>query len=76
MFGKYLPPPQTLRGFEAAARLGSFTGATNELAVTQGAVSTSGTWSKGWNHRYFFPRLAELNRLLRLIVSPCMCDKA
>jgi DNA-binding transcriptional LysR family regulator len=39
MFGQDLPPLQTLRAFEAAARLGSFTDAANELAVTQGAVS-------------------------------------
>jgi LysR family glycine cleavage system transcriptional activator len=34
-----LPPLATLRPFEAAARLGSFTAAANELALTQGAVS-------------------------------------
>lgn len=39
MFGKDLPPLQTLRAFEAAARLSSFTRAANELAVTQGAIS-------------------------------------
>lgn len=34
-----LPPLQTLRAFEAAARLASFTRAAHELALTQGAVS-------------------------------------
>ena len=34
-----LPPLQTLRAFEAAARLSSFTRAATELSVTQGAVS-------------------------------------
>jgi DNA-binding transcriptional LysR family regulator len=39
MVGKDLPPLQTLRAFEAATRLGSFTRAAHELALTQGAVS-------------------------------------
>ncbi len=34
-----LPPLQTLRAFESAARLASFTRAADELAVTQGAIS-------------------------------------
>ncbi len=34
-----LPPLNALRAFEAAARLGSFTKAADELAVTQGAIS-------------------------------------
>lgn len=34
-----LPPLQSLRAFEAAARLQSFTRAADELSVTQGAVS-------------------------------------
>jgi len=34
-----LPPLQTLRAFEAAARLTSFTRAAHELSVTQGAIS-------------------------------------
>ncbi|HTH75541.1 MAG TPA: LysR substrate-binding domain-containing protein [Trinickia sp.] len=34
-----LPPLQTLRAFEAAVRLESFTRAADELALTQGAVS-------------------------------------
>lgn len=36
---KLLPPMSALRAFEAAARLGSFTVAADELGVTQGAVS-------------------------------------
>lgn len=36
---KLLPPMTALRAFEAAARLGSFTLAADELFVTQGAVS-------------------------------------
>jgi DNA-binding transcriptional LysR family regulator len=35
----HLPPLQTLRAFEAAVRLNSFTRAADELALTQGAVS-------------------------------------
>lgn len=38
MLGR-LPPLQTIRYFEAAARLGSFKAAATELNVTQGAVS-------------------------------------
>ncbi len=34
-----LPPLQTLRAFEAAARLASFTRAAGELSITQGAIS-------------------------------------
>ena len=34
-----LPPLQTLRAFEAAARLGSFTTAARELNISQSAVS-------------------------------------
>src|SRR3546814_12757612 len=36
---KSLPPPNSLIYFEAAARLGSFTLAADELGVTQAAVS-------------------------------------
>ena len=36
---KLLPPMAALRAFEAAARLGSFTVAAEELGVTQGAIS-------------------------------------
>ena len=36
---KFLPPIQTLQAFEAVARLGSFTLAADELALTQSAVS-------------------------------------
>jgi len=36
-----LPPLATLRPFEAAARLGSFTAAADELALTQGAIRLS-----------------------------------
>lgn len=36
---QHLPPLQTLRVFEAATRLESFTVAANELGLTQGAVS-------------------------------------
>ncbi len=39
MAGRPLPPLQTLRAFEAAVRLRSFTRAAGELALTQGAVS-------------------------------------
>lgn len=36
---RFLPPIAALRAFEAAARLGSVTGAARELDLTQGAVS-------------------------------------
>jgi len=36
---KYLPPMSALRGFEAAGRLGSFSEAAEELAMSQSAVS-------------------------------------
>ncbi|MBV7481700.1 LysR substrate-binding domain-containing protein [Bordetella sp. BOR01] len=39
MASRHLPPLQTLRAFEAAVRLRSFTRAADELALTQGAVS-------------------------------------
>jgi LysR family transcriptional regulator, glycine cleavage system transcriptional activator len=39
MMGRRLPPLNSLRAFEAAARHGSFTGAAKELGVTQSAVS-------------------------------------
>ena len=35
---EHLPPLKSLRAFEAAARLGSFTVAARELSLTQGAV--------------------------------------
>ena len=34
-----LPPPNAIKALEAAARLGSFTRAAEELSVTHGAVS-------------------------------------
>ena len=36
---KHLPPLKSLRAFEAAARVGSFTDAAKELSLTQGAIS-------------------------------------
>lgn len=36
---KHWPPLGTLRGFEAAARLGSFHKAAEELHLTQSAIS-------------------------------------
>ena len=36
---EHLPPLKSLRAFEAAARLGSFTAAARELSLTQGAIS-------------------------------------
>jgi LysR family glycine cleavage system transcriptional activator len=39
MVSRRLPPLNALRGFEAAARLGSFARAADELALTQSAVS-------------------------------------
>jgi LysR family glycine cleavage system transcriptional activator len=37
--GRKLPPLNALKGFEAAARLSSFSGAAKELFVTHGAIS-------------------------------------
>ncbi|ASL46801.1 Glycine cleavage system transcriptional activator [Burkholderia sp. AD24] len=39
LISSHIPPLQTLRAFEAAVRLRSFTRAADELALTQGAVS-------------------------------------
>ena len=42
-----LPPLNALRAFEAVVRLGSVTGAADELHVTHGAVSRPGTAAAG-----------------------------
>jgi len=39
MIGKKLPSIQTMRALEAVARLGSFTAAADQLALSQGAIS-------------------------------------
>jgi DNA-binding transcriptional LysR family regulator len=43
MSRSHLPPLNAIKAFEAAARLGSFTRAADELNVTHGAVSRHST---------------------------------
>ncbi|MBN3785443.1 transcriptional regulator GcvA [Burkholderia sp. Ac-20353] len=51
-----LPPLNSLRAFEAAARLGSFTLAADELCVTHGAVSRHVQQLEAWLGRLLFER--------------------
>ncbi|MCU9953302.1 MULTISPECIES: transcriptional regulator GcvA [Burkholderia] len=51
-----LPPLNSLRAFEAAARLGSFTLAADELCVTHGAISRHVQQLEGWLGRPLFER--------------------
>ncbi|HEY9101945.1 transcriptional regulator GcvA [Chitinimonas sp.] len=52
-----LPPLNSLRAFEAAARLGSFSLAAEELSVTHGAVSRHVQQLEGWLGLALFERL-------------------
>ncbi|KAF1047754.1 transcriptional regulator GcvA [Xylophilus sp.] len=54
--GRRLPPLNSLRAFEAAARLGSFAAAAEELHVTQGAVSRHIQQLESWLGRPLFER--------------------
>ena len=58
-----LPPLNALRAFEAAARLGTFTKAAQELCVTQGAVSRHVATLEGWLRVQLFERGARGIRL-------------
>ncbi|MDN7820129.1 transcriptional regulator GcvA [Burkholderia vietnamiensis] len=51
-----LPPLNSLRAFEAAARLGSFTSAADELCVTHGAISRHVQQLEAWLGRPLFVR--------------------
>ncbi|HGL4261006.1 transcriptional regulator GcvA [Burkholderia dolosa] len=51
-----LPPLNSLRAFEAAARLGSFTLAADELCVTHGAISRHVQQLETWLGRPLFER--------------------
>lgn len=51
-----LPPLNSLRAFEAAARLGSFTLAADELCVTHGAISRHVQQLETWLDRPLFER--------------------
>ncbi|TNC14211.1 transcriptional regulator GcvA [Methylobacterium terricola] len=51
-----LPPLNALRAFEAAARLGSFKAAANELGVTHGAVSQQVRLLEDWLRTKAFER--------------------
>ena len=51
-----LPPLNALRAFEAAARLGSFKAAAEELGVTHGAVSQQVRALEGWLRAPLFER--------------------
>lgn len=54
--GRKLPPLNSLRAFEAAARLGSFTLAADELCVTHGAISRHVQQLEAWLGRALFER--------------------
>ncbi|WP_179106932.1 transcriptional regulator GcvA [Variovorax sp. KK3] len=58
-----LPPLNALRAFEAAARLGNFTRAAEELCVTQGAVSRHVATLEGWLRLPLFDRARHGIRL-------------
>ena len=58
-----LPPLNALRAFEAAARLGNFTRAAEELCVTQGAVSRHVATLEGWLRLPLFERARHGIRL-------------
>jgi len=51
-----LPPLNSLRAFEAAARLGSFTLAADELCVTHGAISRHVQQLESWLNKALFER--------------------
>jgi LysR family glycine cleavage system transcriptional activator len=54
-----LPPLNAIKAFEAAARLGSFTGAADELGVTHGAVSRQVRLLEEWLGRRLFVRTSR-----------------
>src|ERR1700761_9607012 len=54
-----LPPLNAIKAFEAAARLGSFTRAADELAVTHGAVSRQIRLLGDWFGTLLFQRTAR-----------------
>lgn len=58
-----LPPLNSLRAFEAAARLGSFTLAADELCVTHGAISRHVQQLESWLNK---PLFARFNRRVLL----------
>ena len=51
-----LPPLDTLRAFDAAARLGSFSAAASEVNLTHGAISRQMLRLEGWLGRRLFER--------------------
>ena len=51
-----LPPLDTLRAFESAARLGSFSAAAAELSLTHGAISRQIARLEGWLSQRLFER--------------------
>src|ERR1700758_1522147 len=54
-----LPPLNAIKAFEAAARLGSFTRAAEELSVTHGAVSRQIRLLEEWLRTRLFPRTSR-----------------
>lgn len=54
--GNALPPLESLRAFEAAARLGSFSAAAEDLNVTHGAVSRRIAGLESWLRQRLFKR--------------------
>lgn len=63
------PPLNALRAFEAAARLGGFTKAAEELSVTPGAVAQHIKALEAWNGAALFERRSQGVRLTRLGTS-------
>ena len=54
-----LPPLQALLAFDAAARLGSFTRAAQELALTQSAISHQILQLEEWTGQPLFRRIGR-----------------
>ncbi len=59
------PPLNALRAFEAAARLGGFARAAEELAVTPGAISQHINALEGWTGKPLFERRSHGVRLTK-----------
>ena len=62
-----LPPLNAIKAFEAAARLGSFTRAADELGVTHGAVSRQIRLLEDWLGTKLFLRTSR-NAILSVLV--------
>ena len=70
------PPLNALRAFEAAARLGSFAAAAEELSVTAGAISQQIKQIEAWAGTALFTRRAQgvaLTPAGRTLLAPLTC---